>query len=819
MTSNNKTPVVSPAPVEIDRAAGVIRVRDPQVFGPGEVTHCERFLRRAFTVEGINCIEIDTVRARALIRVPPARLDSLLPQIARAIRGDGAELPPGALPHGAKGARFQVQRLGSRLTSWQMQQDRPGQMRLRHQLLRSDRVKARRVERSIALNPGVASARYGRFTGCLFIEYHPELVERDLLIHLAEAALVDPDPSPSSQGAAAAARYAIANVSLGLATLADLGVAPFAPLTAVVLVGTNLKTFAHAGAQIRRKELGLPVLYTSIVVGTLVSGQFLASAIMMWMFVYWKRREADEVLTERQLLLEDHVAQPLLARKSAGGREVTIECEQLRVGDRVVVKTGDLVPADGRVVAGEGVVDERSISGIDGAARKRSGAPALAGSVVLFGQFQIEVGRLGEETRAAAIRRALAAALSPAASRSETRDRKHLAERAVAPTLATAGLGLALGDLNTAVAILRPDYATGPTLAGSLLSIGDVVQCLSRGIVVRDPMALDRLAQVNLLVVADHPGIERPELRVAAIDTRSSEFDGLIQLAASIGRYLGGERGPALAAASQARNLPLLNLAPVDLSGGIAVRCGRRFVRLRDLDEGSDDGPLSIEIDGRHVAAIEFRASNDLAAARHIERLRRDHGLRVVLATQRPEPDAARLTRALGADDYKSGLVNGSLTEYLRQCRAHGGRVAVVGADRRRARDAYESPLEAAPEVAIGLADLADLEACRSPITLLEPSLSRLVDLWDIAKARSARTREAQRLTLLPNVLCVAGAFFLGFTSLAAVIVSNLGTFGSFSVAAEQLRRTHRNRIGWRWHRPVSNVPRGFLDVTRHTAE
>ncbi len=179
------------------------------------------------------------------------------------------------------------------------------------------------------------------------------------MIHLAEEALVDPDFPPSGLTPAAQARYAIANANLGLATLADLGVAPFAPISAVLLVGTNLKTFAQAGGQIRRKELGLPVLYTSIVVGTLVSGQFLASAIMMWMFVYWRRREFDEVLTERQLLLEDHVAQPLQARKSAGGREVTVSCAQLRVGDRVVVKTGDVVPADGRVVAGEGVVDER----------------------------------------------------------------------------------------------------------------------------------------------------------------------------------------------------------------------------------------------------------------------------------------------------------------------------------------------------------------------------------------------------------------------------------------------------------------------------
>ncbi len=793
---------VSRSPVEIDRAAGIIRIYDPRVFGPGGAVHCERFLRRAFTVEGINSVTIDTLEARALLSVNAESVDSIVGSVARAIRGEGAELPAGAVPHGAKGARYQVRRVGAKLTSWQLREDRAGRIHLRHELVRKDRVKARRVQRLVSLIPGVASAHDSRWTGSLFIEYHPDLVDRDLLIHQAEQALADPDLAPSTLAVADRARYAIANVNLGLATLADLGIGPFASLTAILLVGANLKTFAEAGGQIRRRELGLPVLYTSIIVGTLASGQFLASAIMMWMFVYWKRRAVEEVLTERQLLLEDHVGEPRVARRSANGRESTVPCAQLRPGERVLVKTGDRIPADGRVVAGEGVVDERCVGGMRGAAQKRCGTQALAGSVVLFGQFQIEIERLGEATRTAAIRRALAAAVAAAGHQPEPRDRNHLAERAVAPTLATAGLGLALGDVNMAVAVLRPDYATGPTLAASLLSIGDVAQCLSRGIVVRDPRALDRLAQADLLVIADHPGLERKNLDIAAIDTRSSDTDGLIQLAASIGRHLDGQRGRALAAASRARSLPLLDLAPIDLNGGIAVRYSERFVRLRDLDLVRDDGPLSIEIEGRQVATIYFRPSSELSAAREIERLRSDHGLRVILATERPEPDAALLASQLGADDYRVGLQNGSFAEYLRQCRTQGRRVAVVGADRRLLDTATEA------HVIIGVVDDGDVEACQSPLALLEPSLSQLVDVWDIATARSTRTREASHLTLLPNVLCVAGAFFLGFTSLVAVIISNLGTFGSFSVAAEQLRRSHR--VDRKWHRPLSIVSRGI---------
>jgi Cu2+-exporting ATPase len=801
---------VGPAPVEIDRAAGLIRLRDSRIFGPKGATLRESFLRRTFSVDGIESVEIDTVSASAVIRMQPQQVDSLLPRIALAIRGHTAELPAGALPHGARGTRFQVQRVGSRLTSWQLRAHEPGQVRLRHHLLRSDRVKGRRVEQLIARIPGVAAARYSRFTGCLCIDFHPDLVTRDLLLHMAEEALRDPEPVASTPSTTAGARYAVANLNLGVATLADLGISPVAPLAALLLLGTNLKTFAQAGSQIRRGELRLPVIYSSIVVGALASGQFMACAIMMWMYVYWRRRESDELSTERQLLLEDHVALPHRARKSAGGRELAVPCAELCPGDRVLVKTGDVVPADGRVVAGAGVVDERSISGVEGAARKLRGGQALAGSIVLSGQFQIEVARLGEETRAAAIRRALAAALAPTAGRPKSSDKSQLAERAVAPTLATAGLGLALGDLTTAAAILAPDYATGPTMAGSLLSIGDVAHCLSRGILVRDPKALDRLAQVDLLVIADHPGLHQPDLRMAAIDHRSSEVDVLIQLAGSIGRHFGGERGRALARASLARNLPLLNLAPVDYHEGIAVRHGQRFVRLHDLDELSDDGPVSIEIDGRQAATIHFRTSNDVAAARHIDRLRRECGLRVILATERGLPEAARLAGALGVDDYCAGLANGSLTDYLRQWRTRGRRVALVGADRHLVDAATEA------HVTIGTIDDADALSCEFPLTLLEPDLSRLADAWDIATARLARARDAQRLTLVPNVFCVAGAFFLGFTSLASVIVSNLGTFGSFSVAAEQVRRSHR--IGCASRRLLSHVSRGSLDVSRDHA-
>ena len=71
---------------------------------------------------------------------------------------------------------------------------------------------------------------------------------------------------------------------------------------------------------------------------------------------------------------------------------------------------------------------------------------------------------------------------------------------------------------------------------------------------------------------------------------------------------------------------------------------------------------------------------------------------------------------------------------------------------------------------------------------LLQPRVDLFADLWEIARRHEGRLHEAQRFVLLPNVLCVAGAFLFGFTGLTAVMISDLGTFSLFNRAVSSLR-------------------------------
>src|SRR5258707_1353450 len=75
-----------------------------------------------------------------------------------------------------------------------------------------------------------------------------------------------------------------------------------------------------------------------------------------------------------------------------------------------------------------------------------------------------------------------------------------IAERAVPPVLLTAGVGLLVGDVTAALAILRPDYTSGPKIGDSLAQLFQLARCLDEGIVIRRADVLEQMAAADLLL-------------------------------------------------------------------------------------------------------------------------------------------------------------------------------------------------------------------------------------------------------------------------------------------------------------------------------
>ena len=87
------------------------------------------------------------------------------------------------------------------------------------------------------------------------------------------------------------------------------------------------------------------------------------------------------------------------------GIDVEVPIDDLKPNDVIVVSAGERIPADGRVLEGHGLVDERIVRGFEGLVRKQPDDEVFAGSTLRLGELYIEVLRHGSETQAAALAR------------------------------------------------------------------------------------------------------------------------------------------------------------------------------------------------------------------------------------------------------------------------------------------------------------------------------------------------------------------------------------------------------------------------------
>ena len=377
--------------------------------------------------------------------------------------------------------------------------------------------------------------------------------------------------------------FAPANVSLGVAATGEFVLPIVTPVTAAMLVLSNLETFRDTAHQAREGKFGLPLLYTSIVGVTLATGQFLSAALMFWCFRYWEHRYRRDLAVENQALLEQTVGSPGEVRILADSDETgLVPKDTVAAGQRVRVLAGEIVAIDARVLGGAALVDEAAVRGSQAPVRRITGDQVLAGSRLIAGALDLEVLRSGDETQAARIAQCITETTMPTPrSWALNRDAEEFAGRAVAPTFIAASAGLVVGDLNTAAAILRPDYATGVGLAAPLETLRDVKFAIRNGAVIRSASAFGRLATISWILLEDHEALHDAQCEVAVLRANRSDENEVLLVAAAAGVWLGDGRGSALAQACRERGLIVrrVELREID-SRGVTVDYRGHAVRL-----------------------------------------------------------------------------------------------------------------------------------------------------------------------------------------------------------------------------------------------
>lgn len=281
---------------------------------------------------------------------------------------------------------------------------------------------------------------------------------------------------------------------------------------------------------------------------------------------------------------------PSEAHLLRGGGEVDVKVEELRVGDRVVVKPGEKVPVDGVVASGESSVDESMLTGESRPVSKGAGDKVIGGSINGEGALVAEITRTGAETYLSQV---ISLVREAQKSRSRTQD---LANRAAYLLTVTAiGVGsltfvawvLIGGDVEFAVEravtvmVISCPHALG--LAIPLVVAVSTSLAASRGLLIRDRQAFERAKDIEAIVFDKTGTLTMGRFGVTDVVKLSGDGeDEVVRLAASLESSSQHPIARGIIASAKDRGLALSEVLRFQSIPGKGVEgeIGRRSIRV-----------------------------------------------------------------------------------------------------------------------------------------------------------------------------------------------------------------------------------------------
>ena len=300
------------------------------------------------------------------------------------------------------------------------------------------------------------------------------------------------------------------------------------------------------------------------------------------------------------------------------GVETKIKPEQLIIGDIIICGTGELVPADGRVLEGDALANLSSITGESIPVHIKKGDEILSGAVLEEGRVKIEALQVGAETSMARISRFLENSLRYK-SKSQTESDK-LADKLVPITFGLGiGLYLLTRDINRAAAVLTVDYSCAIKLATPVAVKVAMYTAAKEGVLLKGSGAIDSLARVDTIVFDKTGTLTKGILEVVDIVSFGKmTSDEILSLAACAEEHYTHPVANAVVRAASMRKLDLPLIGQVDfiVAHGVSAYVGNERVLVGSRHFIHDDEKIDCAKSDEIAASMRSKGETVLFVAR-----------------------------------------------------------------------------------------------------------------------------------------------------------------------------------------------------------
>jgi Cd2+/Zn2+-exporting ATPase len=703
---------------------------------------------------------------------------------------------------------------------------------------------ARELEDGIARLPGVQSARVDFATACLIVEGDvtpAALQERAAALGKRLLEPRQPAAAPRSFLAYLLSRLETRlALSGGAILLTGVAVALFTQSESAALPLYVLAT-AIAGLPIARsgltnlfinRDFNINLLMTIAAVGAIFIGETLEAATVIFLFAIGEALEgytADRARGSLRGLLD--LAPPTAVRlldSLVGSSQVIMPVDQLQLGDRILVKPGERIPMDGRVLSGESSVDQAPITGESLPIHKAPGAEVFAGTINGAGALQIEVTRRVEDSTLSRIIHLVEEAQSVRAPSQRLIDRF---ARVYTPGVVALAAGVAFlppflfnapfynlpdgtqGWLYRALELLVIACPCSLVISTPVTIISAITAAARRGVLIKGGAHLEAFGTIRAIAF-DKTGTltrGRPAITTArsvdCADGRGCDrCDDVLALASALEQGSAHPLAQAIVRAAEQRGLES-RYAPAETVTALAGRGLQGTVGGRTITVGSHslfeaEHPHSPELcawvdaaeaagqttmllsDGDRVRGFIAAADEPRPESREVIAALRDLGLRTVMLTGDNPAAAHALAAQVGLDDIRAGLLPADKVAAVQSLTAESGPVAMVG------DGINDTPALAAAAVGVAMGGAGSAQALETAdIALMADDLRQLP--YAVRLSRFARQIIRQNIAVsLGLKLLVVLLALAGFGTMWLAVLADMGM--SLAVTLNGMRPLRR---------------------------
>lgn len=452
---------------------------------------------------------------------------------------------------------------------------------------------------------------------------------------------------------------------------------------------------------LKYKIVGIDALVTTAVVGAFFIQEYFEMAAVTFLFMlgsYLESRTIEKTRSSIRALLD---LAPDRARVLRDDVEVEISPDEVVEGDIVIVKPGEKIPVDGRVVEGRAYVNQAAITGESVPISREDGEGVFSGTIIESGYLKITADRVGEDTTFARILEMVEEAQD---KKAKTQKFLEVFSKYYTPGIMglTALVFLITRDVRLSLTLLVISCPGALVISAPVSVVAGIGNGAKHGVLIKGGEIIEKMGTVRAIAF-DKTGtltIGRPQ--VTKIRAYGMDEDELLRLVASGEMYSEHPLAKAILEEADKRQIKDL-ISPQDtniITGqGLTVSLNKETILIGNRKLLQSNGIVLDEEIEKYVQAEESEAQTAVLVANNetvlgvvsiadklredgpdlIKKLRSQGIKKMVMLTGDNKLAARAIANKLGLDDYYAELLPKDKVNILEELQDKYGRAAMVG--------------------------------------------------------------------------------------------------------------------------------------------